>query len=85
MQIIKNEKKFKILEISQEEMFSIGGYGICDSCNKSSHNGFLICVLHWWICEKCYKEWYVRAINYVDDQKFEQKIFDDYIKKFEKS
>lgn len=31
---IDNNKEFKILRLNKQEILKIGGYGICDSCNK---------------------------------------------------
>lgn len=59
---------------STEELFSIGGLGICDHCNEyHSEGGYLIPVLNHWICSKCYKEWKERAIRYPEDDEFEQR------------
>lgn len=29
-----NNKEFKILRLNKQEILKIGGYGICDSCNR---------------------------------------------------
>ncbi|EHT2867201.1 hypothetical protein KXA96_001700, partial [Campylobacter jejuni] len=51
-----NNKEFKILRLNKQEILKIGGYGICDSCNKAlSNDGYMICVLYSCYCEKCYK------------------------------
>lgn len=53
---IDNNKEFKILRLNKQEILKIGGYGICDSCNKAlSNDGFMICVLFSCYCEKCYQ------------------------------
>ncbi len=65
---IDNNKEFKILKLNKQEILKIGGYGICDSCNKIlSNDGFMICVLFSCYCEKCYQEWYKVAINIEKD------------------
>ncbi len=61
MKIIKNKKNFKIIATTKKEIFKVGGFGICDSCTKEYKYGFLVCVLNWWFCKKCFKKWYEKA------------------------
>jgi len=56
-EIIENEKGFKVISSSMSETWKFGGMGICESCNKASFKGYIICVLNRWYCEKCYEEW----------------------------
>ena len=49
------------------EIKSIGGLGICDTCNKSSDIGYLVPVLNCWLCEECFNNWKSRAHYYPED------------------
>lgn len=75
-EIVKNDKGFKVLKMSLEEVNSIGGLGICDFCNAASHEGYYIAVLNMWYCPKCYKEWISRAKYYPEDASIENKNFE---------
>ncbi|EAW7473419.1 hypothetical protein F7539_02165 [Campylobacter jejuni] len=75
---IDNNKEFKILKLNKQEILKIGGYGICDSCNKTlSNDGFMICVLFSCYCEKCYQEWYKVAINHEEDREIEKDVYEN--------
>ena len=78
-----NSKGFKIIKTSKQEIISIGGFGICDSCAKTSEYGYLIPALgSYWYCEKCYDDWDKRAKFYEEDVKFETQMHDKWIKIF---
>lgn len=70
-EIVVNKKGFKVISTSMSEAISIGGLGICDTCNQASFKGYIVCVLNRWCCEKCYKEWNENAIYYSEDSEFE--------------
>ncbi|EOH0416918.1 hypothetical protein ACTK2J_001821 [Campylobacter jejuni] len=73
-----NNKEFKILRLNKQEILKIGGYGICDSCNRRlSNDGYMICVLYSCYCEKCYKEWYKVAINHKEDREIEKDVYEN--------
>ncbi|EAI3389517.1 hypothetical protein PJO00_001732 [Campylobacter coli] len=75
---IDNNKEFKILRLNKQEILKIGGYGICDSCNRRlSNDGYMICVLYSCYCEKCYKEWYKVAINHKEDKEIEKDVYEN--------
>ncbi|EAH7099663.1 TPA: hypothetical protein R8V35_001823 [Campylobacter jejuni] len=75
---IDNNKEFKILKLNKQEILKIGGYGICDSCNKTlSNDGFMICVLFSCYCEKCYQKWYKVAINHKEDREIEKDVYEN--------
>ncbi|HEY6143721.1 MAG TPA: hypothetical protein VIV55_09955 [Flavobacterium sp.] len=70
--IIENDKNFKIIEVSESEVKNkIGGFGICDSCNGFFGKFKYIAVLNSCYCQECYDKWYEEAINYPEDQKYE--------------
>lgn len=57
MRRFTNVKGFKIFEVSAAEVKAIGGFGICDSCNKLSNIGYIMPVLgSYWYCKKCYDD-----------------------------
>ncbi len=68
-----NEKGFAVYEMTGVETMEFGGYGICDSCNKSAVKGYLIPVLNSYFCEECYKRWIERAKYYEEDRLFEMR------------
>jgi len=75
-QIIVNKKKFKVIEVSFDEVQQkFGGLGICDWCNDIFENCFYIAVLNHCYCQKCYDSWLKRAVNYKQDHQFENKMF----------
>ncbi|WP_172918570.1 demethylase [Capnocytophaga canis] len=80
-EIVKNNKGFKIIKLSLEEIEEIfKGFGICDCCSdfdKVNEELFLIPVLNnRSYCQKCYNEWIEKAENYEEDRGFEQKLFE---------
>lgn len=52
--IVDNPKRFKVIELSRNELAKIGGIGICDRCNGTSNAGYYVAVLNCWFCPKCY-------------------------------
>lgn len=54
--IVDNPKRFKVIELSRNELAKIGGIGICDRCNGTSNTGYYVAVLNCWFCPKCYNE-----------------------------
>lgn len=76
--IVDNPKRFKVIELSRNELAKIGGIGICDRCNGTSNIGYYVAVLNCWFCPKCYNEWYVCATHYPEDIKIENKNFEFY-------
>ena len=76
--IVDNPKRFKVIELSRNELAKIGGIGICDRCNGTSNTGYYVAVLNCWFCPKCYNEWYVCATHYPEDIKIENKNFEFY-------
>lgn len=56
-----------------EEIFRLGGRGICDECNEFQRDGgYLIPVLNHWQCEKCFNKWQEYAHYYPEDEAVEQ-------------
>lgn len=47
--IVDNPKRFKVIELSRNELAKIGGIGICDRCNGTSNTGYYVAVLNCWI------------------------------------
>ena len=43
--IVDNPKRFKVIELSRNELAKIGGIGICDRCNGTSNTGYYVAVL----------------------------------------
>ena len=73
----KNQKGHLLIHISMPDVVEMfGGFGICDSCNESDVEGYLIPALgEKWYCRKCYKEWKERAIYYEADREYEETVF----------
>ena len=40
--IVDNPKRFKVIELSRNELAKIGGIGICDRCNGTSNTGYYV-------------------------------------------
>lgn len=82
---IKNNKNFLVIQCTVYELLKIepGGLGICDCCGSPSLSGYIPCVLgHRYYCDKCYKEWVERAVNYPDDRVYEQQVFNAFEQRF---
>lgn len=81
--IYNNDKGFKIIEVSSEEMVANGCGNICDYCGEP-HNGigYYIAVLNQWLCPTCFREWYQFATNEATpnnaDGRIENKNFNFY-------
>lgn len=71
---IQNIKKFKVLEMDQQEFFSIGGLSLCDSCCKKMKKGYFIAVLNMSYCTEHYLEWFRTAERFPEDISFEEFI-----------
>jgi len=57
--IKENEKGFKVIEVTANEMITIGCGNICDHCGEPHFGtGYYIAVLNRWFCSTCYDEWY---------------------------
>lgn len=81
--IIENEKGFKVIKCNVAELaVALGGYGICDMCNKNATEGYLVAVLSDYCCAECYGAWMKRATNYDDDKPVEQEVFIQWLKMF---
>ena len=75
MTIIESEKLFKILKLTRKELFSIGGYSICDQCCKPITEGYYISVLNQTYCKEHYDQWIKDAVNYPEDHEYENFTF----------
>lgn len=73
--IVNNAKGFKVIACTLQEISTIGGLGICDSCNECSFEGYYIAVLNHWYCPDCYQDWMQRAKKYPEDQSIEDRNF----------
>ncbi len=53
----------------------LGGLGICDYCNETDKEGFLIPVLgHKWYCRSCKEEWEETSRYYPEDASYEESV-----------
>jgi hypothetical protein len=78
--VVKNEKGFKVIEVSLIETTQWGGLGICDNCNNPAFKGYYVAVLNHLLCEDCYKDWCKYAIYYPEDNRIEERNFERYKK-----
>lgn len=78
-EIILNEKGFKVIKLTVEEIIQgFKGFGIFDSCCKQLNpkdEKFYVCVLHYSLCPTCYDSWNNRAVFYPEDQDYENRNF----------
>lgn len=79
---IKNSKGFIVYKMKGAETMKLGGCGVCDYCNNTSANGYLVAVLKSYYCEKCYRDWLKRAKYYEEDRRYELKYINYYDKIF---
>lgn len=84
--IIENEKGFRVIEITAEEMRrihpemqNVDWFPVCDSCGRNGlKKGYYVAVLNQWFCPKCYEEWYSGAARYPEDARIEERNFNTY-------
>ena len=80
--IFENDKGFLILKLSIKEVIMIGGFGICDSCNNASMEGYYVAVLNRWMCPTCFEEWINVATRYNEDIPYEKRNYISMCKTF---
>lgn len=84
--IIKNDKGFKVISITNDESIKLGfgiypGECICMHCNDIiSEEIYYIAALNDVMCKSCYDEWYQDATHYKEDEQYENRYFDYYCK-----
>ena len=77
----KNEKGFKVIQLSYAEISRLTGNldPICDRCaNPKVSQGYYIAVLNQWFCKKCYNDWNKEARYYPEDAEIENRNFEYY-------
>lgn len=80
-----NRKFFTIIHATLRDLTAIEpiALGICERCNIVSADGYIPTVLgHYWLCPKCFAEWYKTATNYPEDVKFEHAVYREYVARF---
>lgn len=75
--IIPNPKGFKIIRMTKQEFFSIGGLSVCDCCNSLMDEGFYIAVLNRAYCQQDFNRWLKSAIRYDEDIPYEISKFQE--------
>lgn len=64
------------LEATSKECFDWGGLSICDMCSKKIHtNGFLIWMIHGYVCEECLEK--IKEYKLIDIDKQKQQYETD--------
>lgn len=84
--VVDNYKKFKVLEITRQEMMDkltrYGCLGICDMCYRPASVGYYVAVINQWMCEDCYKDFVKSVDRYEEDMRIEDRNFDRYCRLF---
>ncbi len=70
---IKLKNGYVAYKIKTTELIKLGGWGVCDYCNKTENVGYLIPVLNRWYCEACFRDWLRTSRFYPDDKPFENR------------
>ena len=86
--ITKNNKEFKVINLSRKDAASIGfgidnsGTCICMKCNKECPNEdiYYIAILNDTMCKECYERWVKSAKRYEEDIPIENRNFNYYKK-----
>lgn len=79
MKKFKTKNGYIAYKTTTEEMFRIGGFGICDLCGKSHlDGGYLVPVLNGWICPDCFSSWQERGRYYPEDIPYERQKAKEY-------
>ena len=75
--VVDNYKKFKVLEITRQEMMDkltrYGCLGICDMCNRPTSVGYYVAVINQWMCEDCYNDFIKSVDRYEEDMRIEKR------------
>lgn len=58
--------------VSTEELYRLGGVGVCDHCGTFHETGYLVPVLNHWLCKDCFEEWSKDARHYPEDDMYEE-------------
>lgn len=74
---LKEVKQTKVgvnyFEVTRHEMIiKLNGLGICDSCSTPMTNGYLVPVLNYVQCDKCFSNSIVQTENYKEDMEYEK-------------
>lgn len=84
--VVDNYKKFKVLEITRQEMMDkltrYGCLGICDMCNRPISVGYYVAVINQWMCKDCYNDSIKSIDRYEEDMKIENKNFNRFCNLF---
>ncbi len=60
-------------EVTLHEMITkLNGFGICDSCSTPMTNGYLVPILNYVQCDKCFKDSGVQNNCYEEDKEYEE-------------
>lgn len=84
--VVDNYKKFKVLEITRQEMMDkltrYGCLGICDMCNRPISVGYYVAAINQWMCEDCYNDFIKSVDRYEEDMRIENRNFDRFCNLF---
>ena len=74
---VKELKQTKVgvnyFEVNLHEMIiKLNGLGICDTCATPMTNGYLVPVLNYVQCDKCFEKSIVQQKNYEEDHEYEK-------------
>ncbi|OOG20310.1 hypothetical protein BWD42_04140 [Sphingobacterium sp. CZ-UAM] len=64
---MKSPQGYRIIPLLHLDIFKLGGWGICDACNKDQIVFMYIGVLNSAYCQACYEEWITIAKYYPQD------------------
>lgn len=73
MRFVKTKSGYIAYSASRNEVATLGGYGICDFCNKTDESGYLVPVLNQWLCPSCFEKWDAQAKYYPEDLNIEDR------------
>lgn len=91
--IIENNKQFKVLSLSVEDLDTLkwgvledGVRGaVCAFCNDLvTEDIHYLAVINDTMCPKCFQSWVRTAVNYPSDRKIEEKNFNNTVRRLEK-
>lgn len=58
-------------KVTAEDIGKLGGFGVCDNCNRFAAEGYLVPILGDYLCEHCYQDWQSTAQYYPEDAPYE--------------
>lgn len=68
---------FTYLPVTHDQCISWGGFAVCDFCNTSFQQGYLVFILNSALCPECMADWLKRQQSYSTEDVKEDLAFQE--------